>query len=493
MPQISVIIPSYNHEAFIEECIESVLQQSFQDFEIIITDDGSRDGTVAIIERFTDPRIKLFRQSVNKGACVAANNCLEHSQGQYIAMLSSDDVWMPEKLEVQVDYLNSHRETAAVFGKVLWIDEDSDPITDPTFPYYQVFNVQNRSRFEWLNHFFSYGNCLCHPCSLIRRECYDEVGWLNPTMANLPDFDLWIRICMKYDIHVLDQKLIKFRRMIMEANASGDTSANRIRTRYEYFRILDHYLQIQNLEDFNKVFPVSDPLGECTDYDIPFLLAQKALGSDVEIKHLWGLNLLYDQLQDEKLAARIAEIFHYSYIDFIREVASHDIFKIAGDHVERTVYQKIFEEKDNTQEPGDESVQQMLTNDVEETPLTETIVSNHVFADSQPTGFVPTIYSKIRALKRRFSLTQDMKLIRESGFFDTTWYLEHNPDVKQSQLEPVRHFLLYGGAEGRDPSDKFSSAWYLGVNDDVRRSGMNPLVHYLKFGISEKRTPKKTT
>jgi len=493
MPQVSVIIPSYNHEAFIEECIESVLQQTFQDFEIIITDDGSSDGTVAKIEEFIDPRIKLFRHSVNQGACVAANNCLAHSQGQYIAMLSSDDAWMAEKLEIQVDYLNSHPETAAVFGKVLWIDEDSNPITDPNFPYFQVFNVQNRSRFEWLSHFFSYGNCLCHPCSLIRRTCYDEVGWLNPTMANLPDFDLWIRLCMKYDIHILDQELIKFRRLMMEANASGDTKASRIRSRYEYFRILDHYLQIENLEEFYLVFPVSDPPNACTKDDIPFLLAQKALNDDLEIKHLWGLNLLFNQLQDGKQAARIDEIFHYSYIDFIREVASYDIFKIAGGHVDRTVYQKIFDAKDSIQEPGDIAVRQILPTEIETIPLVNVMINDHGLADSQPTSLTQTMRSKLRTLKRRFSLRQDMNLIKESGFFDTTWYLKQNPDVKQSQVEPARHFLLHGGVEGRDPSEKFSSSWYLAAYDDVRRSGMNPLVHYLKFGISEKRTPKKTT
>jgi glycosyltransferase involved in cell wall biosynthesis len=493
MPQVSVIIPSYNHEAFIEECIESVLQQTFQDFEILITDDSSSDGTVQKVEQFTDSRINLFRHSVNQGACVAANNCLAHSQGKYIAMLSSDDVWMPEKLEIQVDYLNSHPEVAAVFGKVLWIDEDSNPITDPNFPYFQVFNVPNRSRHEWLNHFFSYGNCLCHPCSLIRRECYDEVGWLNPTMANLPDFDLWIRLCMKYDIHILDQELIKFRRLMMEANASGDTKASRIRSRYEYFRILDHYLQIENLEDFYLVFPISDPPNAYTKDDIPFLLAQNALNDELEIKHLWGINLLFNQLQNGKQAARIDEIFHYSYIDFIREVASHDIFKIASGHVDRTVYQKFFDAKDSIQELGDVAVQQILPNETEETPLVHVMINDDGCADFQPTGIAQTMRFKLRTLKRRLSLRQDIKLIRESDFFDTTWYLEQNPDVKQSQIEPVRHFLLYGGVEGRDPSEKFSSNWYLATYDDVRRSGMNPLVHYLKFGIPEKRTPTKTT
>ncbi|MGV8049471.1 MAG: glycosyltransferase family 2 protein [Anaerolineaceae bacterium] len=492
MPQVSVIIPSYNHEAFIEECIESVLQQTFQDFEIIITDDGSKDGTVAKIERFTDPRIKLFRHSENKGACVAANNCMKHSQGQYLANLSSDDVWMPEKLEVQVDYLDSHNEIAAVFGKVVWIDEDSDPIVDPEFPYQHVFDVHNRSRYEWLNHFFYGGNCLCHPCSLIRRKCYDEVGWYNPTMANLPDFDLWVRICLKYDIHILDQNLIRFRRLLAEGNASGDTSANRIRTRYEYFRILDHFLQIRDVDEFCKIFPGIDSYGDITELDIPYLLGQKAISADVEIKKLWGLNLLFDQLQDEKRAKRIADKFNFSYIDFIHLVALHDVFKIGGDQDKRTVYRRTKDGFVRIQESYGEDRQQRPSSEKNETPSCETAENKPMSTCAQPIGgIIPALLSRVRAVKRRLTLKKEAQLIRESGYFDSSWYLEHNPDVKQSQIEPLRHFLLYGGFEGRDPSTKFSSKWYLDTYEDVKASGINPLIHYLLYGKNEGRKPKE--
>src|SRR5436190_19138080 len=143
-PLVSVIIPSYNHEKFVKECIESVLNQTFQDFEIIITDDSSTDRTVEIIKSFKDPRIKLFVHSQNRGACVATNNCIRHSKGRYIAMLSSDDAWYPEKLTIQVRYMEDHPNIAAVFGKVDWIDENGNFITDEDFPFGNTFNAQNR-------------------------------------------------------------------------------------------------------------------------------------------------------------------------------------------------------------------------------------------------------------------------------------------------------------------------------------------------------------
>ena len=98
-PKISVVMPVYNHEGCVAEAIQSVLDQSYGDFEFIITDDGSTDGTVREIEKFADPRISFFRFAENKGASVAINHCLEKAGGVYIAIMNADDVFLPNKLE----------------------------------------------------------------------------------------------------------------------------------------------------------------------------------------------------------------------------------------------------------------------------------------------------------------------------------------------------------------------------------------------------------
>jgi glycosyltransferase involved in cell wall biosynthesis len=328
-PTVSVIIPSYNHERFVEQCIQSVLDQTFQDFEIIITDDASTDRTVVFIEKFDDKRIKLFQHAENKGACVAANNCINHSSGKYIAMLSSDDAWYPEKLEVQVNYLEQHPEIGAVFGKVDWIDETGQIIRDKNFPYMDVFNVRNRSRFEWLWHFFYKGNCLCHPCSLVRRECYTKIGLLNPALANIPDFDLWIRLCLRYEIHILDQRLIKFRRMIDEKNASGDTNTSRIRNRFEYRQTLNNYLHITDPDELLLVFPNAAKYGKVTTEAIPFCLGQLAIENGQDFMTLWGLDLIYDLLQNKEIAEILETNFDFTYRDFIEISGKYDPLRIS--------------------------------------------------------------------------------------------------------------------------------------------------------------------
>jgi len=125
IPVVSVIIPSFNHEKFIQECIQSVLDQTFQDFEIVI------------IDGFSVPRIKLFKHEFNKGASAAANHCILNSSGKYIAMLSSDDAWYPNKLDVQVKFLDAHPDVSAVFGKVDWMDEKGNSLR-MGFPYNNI-------------------------------------------------------------------------------------------------------------------------------------------------------------------------------------------------------------------------------------------------------------------------------------------------------------------------------------------------------------------
>ncbi len=326
MPTVSVIIPSYNHDRFIRECLQSVLAQTYQDFEIVITDDGSTDHTVEIIESFRDPRIKFYRHERNQGVSVTANDCIAHASGKYIAWLSSDDAWYPEDLELEVEHLNKHPETAVVFGKVDWVDEKSRVINDEKFPYLHVFDVENRSRFEWLRHFFYSGNCLCLCCSLVRRECFDEVGFFHPVLAVTEDFDLWIRICLKHEIWVLDEKLIRFRRMKRERNASGDTDRNRVRNRFEYRQELNHYLQLTHPEDLLRIFPEAEKYGKVSPDIIPYFLGRIALDSSSDFRMLWGLDMIYTLLQNEKAAQKVEEQCGFTYLDLIKLTGGCNIF-----------------------------------------------------------------------------------------------------------------------------------------------------------------------
>ena len=328
IPTVSVIIPLYNHESYIEDCIKSVLNQTFQDFEIIITDDYSNDRSVEIVESFHDPRIKLLKNLNNLGGSVTANRCILNSTGKYIAMLSSDDIWHPQKLEMQINYLEKHSEIGVVFSQVEWIDKNGNVFEAKKDPYFSVFNVNNRNRYDWLNYFFYKGNCLCHPSSVVRRECYNEVGLLNPAFSGLPDFDLWIRICLHYEIWILEEKLVRFRWLGNERNASGDNDINRIRNSFEAFLILDQYLQIKDIHEVLSIFPESTKYGKINERLIPYILGRIAIDSGVVYKILWGQNVLYKILQNEDLTKYLDKENNFSYLRFTELISKNDVFKV---------------------------------------------------------------------------------------------------------------------------------------------------------------------
>jgi len=326
VPKISVIIPSYNHEKFIAETIKSVLDQSFQDLEIIITDDGSTDKTVDEIKNFSDPRIKLFIFEENQGACLAANNCIRHSKGEYISMLSSDDIFLPGKLEKQIHFFNKNRECAAVFSYARLIDEDGFDFEEKNHYYYSIFKQPNRTRHEWLNYFFYKGNCLCHPSMLIRAECYENVGCYDPRFAQLPDLDFWIRLCLKDNIHILPEDLIKLRIRRDRANVSGARPDSVKRHLLEFSVVLNNYLEIKTSQELLKIFPEAEKLGIIQDESISYFIAKLALEFQNPPHQQFGMQTLFRLFVDKQAVDRLYTNYGVNYIDLNKLSGLFDIF-----------------------------------------------------------------------------------------------------------------------------------------------------------------------
>lgn len=324
-PTVSIVIPSYNHEKYLHECINSVLLQSFQDFEIIVTDDFSSDNSVELIKSIYDERIHLHCFTRNKGGAATLNNCIINSKGKYIAVLNSDDIFYHNKIEKQVNFLNTHSDIAAVFGLPKIIDENGYPLTNKNHHTYNIFKQKNRSRFEWLNRFFYKGNCLCHPSVLIRRDCYDKIGLLDCRLAQIPDLDFWIRLCLHYEIYILQEYLIKFRVLSNEMNSSGLRPDTYRRCQYEFQQVLNNYLQIDSVSHFQQIFPNSKSFNIQLheNHLIPFFLAKIALEGPQYQHKIFGVNILFNLLENEESSEEIMKRFgftHKSFIDISGEI-----------------------------------------------------------------------------------------------------------------------------------------------------------------------------
>jgi glycosyltransferase involved in cell wall biosynthesis len=202
---VSVIIPTYNRKDIVLDAIQSVINQTVKDFEIIVVDDGSSDGTKEYLTSLNLP-IKIISKE-NGGVSSARNIGIKSSQGKYIAFLDSDDVWLPEKLKHQIAYVTTHPDIALVY----------------TDEYIEVNGeVQSKTRFERANlgddqknNFLLPGfvqHTPIHTSSvMVKKSVLDEVGYFNETLKIHEDSELWNRISQKYTFGFIDIPLATFR------------------------------------------------------------------------------------------------------------------------------------------------------------------------------------------------------------------------------------------------------------------------------------------
>jgi hypothetical protein len=386
-----------------------------------------------------------------------------------------------------VSFLDNHPEIGAVFTNAMIIGEQGAPIEDKTHFYYNIFSQPNRSRYEWLNFFFYQGNALCHPSILIRKICYENCGLYRSGLAQIPDFDMWIRLCLKYEIHVLPERLVRFRVRANERNASGNRPETRIRGQFEFLQVLENYRRIITSEEFLKVFPNANRYFRQEGFDIGFALGKIALEpSTSNITKFFGLQLLFEALNDPDRARKIYALYGFSPKDFIALTAEHDVFSI---EIGAQVAEK------------DQQVQ-ALTAQVADI-INSKSWKIELFFRRIRLLIVPPNSRRARLLwllikvfppfiknRRNRELEEDLALIRSSDLFNEDWYLSRYPDIAQAKADPLLHYLRHGGFEGRDPSANFSSKGYFETHRDVRAAGINPLVHYLRHGKSEGRLPE---
>ena len=214
-PLVSVIIPTYNRAQYICNAIDSVLAQTYRNIEVIVVDDGSTDDTRCILSRY-GPNIRYVFQN-NAGPSAARNNGITKARGRLIAFLDSDDIWLPEKLERQVQLIADSRDIGLVNCGYYAIDASGKITTGPTI----MKNYKNKKLFlkEFMVH-----NILCAGVSgsLIKRDCFDKLGLFNEDLWAGEDWDMWLRIAKHYDVKFVEEPLIKYR--LHGANLCNDTT-----------------------------------------------------------------------------------------------------------------------------------------------------------------------------------------------------------------------------------------------------------------------------
>lgn len=212
-PKVSVIVPAYNSEAYMADALRSVLAQTYKNYEVIAVDDGSIDGTLRLAKSF-EPWVKALTKQ-NGGPASARNLAISNSQGDYLAFLDSDDVWVADKLEQQAAFLDENRDVGLVYGEALMFTENNDEkkvggrigyTTDPSF------------------RLLLFGDYIPNSTVMIRRACVEKVGLLNESrkLIGVEDYEYWMRIAKHFRMAGIPRPLAYYR--IRDGNLMGDGS-----------------------------------------------------------------------------------------------------------------------------------------------------------------------------------------------------------------------------------------------------------------------------
>ncbi|MBV8753423.1 MAG: glycosyltransferase [Hyphomicrobiales bacterium] len=201
-PRVSVVLPVYNGEAFLTEALNSILAQSFRDFELIAIDDGSSDASGEILARLAkaDSRVIVLVQE-NAGIIASLNRGLALARGEFIARMDADDVAHPERFARQVAFLDTRPDVAVVGCAVTLIDEIGKPIRDVDYP----------GTPETVAAFLETGSALAHPAVMMRRDTVRAVGGYRAAYRHAEDYDLWLRLAPRYPLANLPDRLLRYR------------------------------------------------------------------------------------------------------------------------------------------------------------------------------------------------------------------------------------------------------------------------------------------
>lgn len=237
-PKVSVIIPAYNRESYIRQTVDSVLGQTYQNIELIVVDDGSSDGTRQILEQYGNKLLLLeHEQRANKGQSAAINLGLKKAVGHYVAILDSDDYWHPDKIKIQVEFLEQNPDVGLVYGNGEGVNADGEYLYDI---YSDSHYEENKPANVLMDCYFLVPNN-----ALVRKSVFDEVGGFDESLRSAQDHDMAIRIAEVTKLAYINYKWFYYRRhgqSISQKNANlrwnnGFIILEKAIKRYPYSRI----------------------------------------------------------------------------------------------------------------------------------------------------------------------------------------------------------------------------------------------------------------
>lgn len=333
-PCLSILMTAYNHEKFIGEAIESCLTQTFTDFELIVINDGSTDQTASVIASYQDPRLVVIHQE-NGGPSLATNAGMTAARGEYLVLMSGDDVCEPDRLQKQWEASRAHPD-AIIFSHVSLIGQDGAPAEDATW-ISVPFNQPPMSRSEIALRLLSKGNFLCAPSAFMPKARLIEAGGFNPALFQLQDFALWLRLLLRCEFVTVTEPLLRYR--VHGSNLSRPTEAAHNATLHELQLIFRDFCASLDAAQFHDLFGMPEtPLVPGTE---TFHLLEKAF-----FFRQFGqppLKRVANEMMFEAMASEEGRILAKQYFDYTPATLWNDLkadgLALSGENPRHLAYQ----------------------------------------------------------------------------------------------------------------------------------------------------------
>lgn len=330
---VSVCINAYNSADVIGETLESVLNQTYKNLQIIVVDDCSTDNTAEIVKSYDDDRIELYTLPKNFNISNANNECLHRARGEYIAHIDSDDIWVEDKIEKQIKFLEENPQYGACFTHATLIDKTGRIFASGELPesFLTLFDRENMTQAGFVRRFYDHSNFLCHSSVVMRMSVYEKLGDHDLTLNKLHDYDYWIRMNFICPLYIYPEKLVFYR--IWHANNSTLGNAETIGHNEEYVRIAYKLVNDCPREIFLEAFSDKLQLKEYTDEELELEKAFVLGGAlhmypDNKVLEMKKLDELfkdkkYVELAEEKFGFTIKDLYnlHKNEIYFDKEKA----------------------------------------------------------------------------------------------------------------------------------------------------------------------------
>jgi glycosyltransferase involved in cell wall biosynthesis len=237
VPLVSAAIVTYNRAGYLREAIESVLAQTFDDFEVIVVDDGSTDDSEDVVAPYLD-RVRYVRQE-NAGEAAARNTVIRLAESEFVAFCDSDDRWFPDRLERQIAAVSAKPHVGLVHGQVELVDPEGRVLGDETLAHRAIFSAAHRRPVTYAGYAW---NCRClSSATLVRRSVFDEIGLYDTTLRAAPDYDVYLRLVLAgFEVLFLDgTPLIQYRLHPEQITSSYALGIGQIMVAEKHLALLD--------------------------------------------------------------------------------------------------------------------------------------------------------------------------------------------------------------------------------------------------------------